>query len=616
MIPPSGATIIEYWARPIGERGGSRHEGGGEGRRRPRAPRRTARPCATGRTGRPARARRDAPRGSPRVLDRHQPAGEVDQSGRRARSCRRGERRLVDGSESGGRRGRRSRHGARARRAVAPADAERRWPTLGGRATSARSVSNVSSSAASSKATQRTWSNSWSWRGEVAAGRLHQEVVDGLVDPGAALDEPYSIESRASVIRTSRPVSSATSRRAVCSTRLAGVRGALGQGPGHGRRVRAGGRRRRADGMPPSIADDDAAGGGGGRGPQARHGAVAALRSPGRPGDRRAASSASRRRARPAAGGRRGRRAAGSRASRRGVGRAALTLGAAQDGQRGARPAGTSRRRAGRDGARGPALEGRTNRAAGRAAYLAAMLCSMGRNGTASGRAVARDRASDASHGPPRSPVQRATRHGERDLALRQRRRTDRTTAGAWAASAARCASSVPDVAAGHRTGQGGRDPERPRVAERLLDRAAVDGQACRPRRGRPRPAQLGDRVEQGDEAAGGQDGRRVVGRPSSPGARRTGVAPTASAISASRSSELVVALDRDRRPVERGDRPLEVGEGDERVERARPASRPPSPARGPRHRAAPLVWIIAWPLYMLELARERRRSRRPGRRG
>ena len=30
-----------------------------------------------------------------------------------------------------------------------------------------------------------------------------------------------------------------------------------------------------------------------------------------------------------------------------------------------------------------------------------------------------------------------------------------------------------------------------------------------------------------------------------------------------------------------------------------RSACRPPSPARAPRHRAAPLVWIIAWPLYI-----------------
>ena len=63
-------------------------------------------------------------------------------------------------------------------------------------------------------------------------------------------------------------------------------------------------------------------------------------------------------------------------------------------------------------------------------------------------------------------------------------------------------------------------------------------------------------------------------------------VAPTASAISASSVGELVVALDRDGRAVERGDGPLGVGERDERMERADLGARRPSPARGPRRRA------------------------------
>ena len=53
------------------------------------------------------------------------------------------------------------------------------------------------------------------------------------------------------------------------------------------------------------------------------------------------------------------------------------------------------------------------------------------------------------------------------------------------------------------------------------------------------------------------------------PGASRTGTAPIASAISRQVRGELVVALDRDRRAVERRERPVEVRERDERVERA-----------------------------------------------
>ena len=61
---------------------------------------------------------------------------------------------------------------------------------------------------------------------------------------------------------------------------------------------------------------------------------------------------------------------------------------------------------------------------------------------------------------------------------------------------------------------------------------------------------------------------------------------------------ELVVALDRDRRPVEGRDRPLRVGERDERMERADLRAGGHRRARGPRRRATPLVWTIAWPLY------------------
>ena len=179
--------------------------------------------------------------------------------------------------------------------------------------------------------------------------------------------------SRASpVIRTSRPVSSSTSRRAVCSRRLARVGRALGERPGP------------AVALPTAaahdepwlarlVADDDPAGGGGGRGPQARHGADAApgrRTAPGRPD--LAHSMVTVGRGRPLAV-RFGQRPAGSPASwpadapaARPPGRAASverTPGAWKDPD-GRRPSRRSLTR----------VEGRTNRAAGRAAYLAAML--------------------------------------------------------------------------------------------------------------------------------------------------------------------------------------------------------------------------------------------------
>ena len=128
----------------------------------------------------------------PAVLDRHQPAGEVDQP-RAERAVRVDERRLertgasavsVTASAAAERRavGVRSRRGARARRSRSttlgrPADErplglegqQRRRLVEGDPAHLVELVVVA---------------------GEVAADRLHQEVVDGLVDPGAPLDEP------------------------------------------------------------------------------------------------------------------------------------------------------------------------------------------------------------------------------------------------------------------------------------------------------------------------------------------------------------------------------------------------------------------------------------------
>ena len=166
----------------------------------------------------------------------------------------------------------------------------------------------------------------------------------------------YSIESRGPVIRTSRPVSSATSRRAVCSRGLAGVGRALGQGPGHGRRVRAGGCRRRG-GDVRLVPDDDAARGRGGGGPQACHGAVAALddgrRRPVRPERAQCIATAGRGRP-PRTMGRAGRgprQRARSRAKGAGI-------GAAQDGLARRARRRTRRRARGRAGARAPGSTG------------------------------------------------------------------------------------------------------------------------------------------------------------------------------------------------------------------------------------------------------------------
>ena len=124
--------------------------------------------------------------------------------------------------------------------------------------------------------------------------------------------------------------------------------------------------------------NDDSAGGCGGRGPQPRHGAVAALdrRSvPARP--ERAQCIAIAGRGRPSVGAPRAGRAEGAPAAAEPGEDAAVR--AAEDGRRGSiaawnEPAARrpSRRSRARD-------DGRTNRAAGRAAYFAAMLSLHGR---------------------------------------------------------------------------------------------------------------------------------------------------------------------------------------------------------------------------------------------
>ena len=159
----------------------------------------------------------------------------------------------------------------------------------GGRrgATSARSVSKVSSVAASSNPIQRTSSNSWSWPPEVAAGGHHQEVVDGLVDARPALDEPV-LDGVEGARRCRRPGRSPRAPRAGRSPRWSRRR--LGVPLGSVQVTPSRSRLRlptTSCGAPADEADDDATGGGGVGLLQARHAGA----TEGRRGPRHASSS-------------------------------------------------------------------------------------------------------------------------------------------------------------------------------------------------------------------------------------------------------------------------------------------------------------------------------------
>ena len=233
----------------------------------------------------------------------------------------------------------------------------------------------------------------------------------------------YSIESSGPVIRTSSPVSSPTSRRAVSSVVSPGLGVPLGRV-----QVRPSRSRRRLPttscGSPGLVSDDDPAGGRGGRGPQARHGAVAALGRrpvPARPERAQCIATSG---PRPAVRGtaRPGRR--GSRASRRAGGPADATSGPRST-------VGAGRRGRNEPAARRPSRRSRARR---RRAH---------ESGRRSGRVL---RGDAVLHGPqwyrvspalqvPRRAVrasaarlrcQRATGLGQVDLPARPRRRTGR----------------------------------------------------------------------------------------------------------------------------------------------------------------------------------------------
>ena len=410
-----------------------------------------------------------------------QPAKSISRAPSAA--CRR-RGRLVDGRLDG----RRSRRGLGSRSSRGGLGAAATPSTSAARATSARSVSNVSIGRRLVEVDPADLVELVVVAGEVAAGRLHEEVVDGLVDARARTGRTSTRWTRAApVIRTSRPVSSATSRRAVSSVvspRSGVPLGSVQVRPSRSRRrlpTTSWGRPASyRTTMPPAEVAVAVL-----RRATAPGGAGTATR-PGAPGagpvhrDQRARIGRSRTR------GRAGRWAApaGAQAGDGPASEPRSTVGARPTAREGrGRRAGPSRRSRAR-------LDGRTNRAAGRAAYLAAMLCSMGRNGSASvgrlqapsSRAVAHGLAVSGASAP-RASARSISRRGGGDVERR-------ATPGAWARERGEVRLERADVAAGHRAGQRGPDAERPGVAQRLLDERAVDRQRRRPRRARrPRPS-------------------------------------------------------------------------------------------------------------------------------
>ena len=167
------------------ERRRVRHERAAQAPRRRRHPRRAARPCATGRTG-PTRSRTRAMLLEDRaVLHRHPPAGEVDHA-RAQRLVAAGEWCLVDDGAGPLRVG----HEARSVRGVAE--------TVGRLSDERRARSRRSArSGASVEVDPADLVELVVVACEVAADGFHHEVVDGLVDPRAGLDERVLDASRA-----------------------------------------------------------------------------------------------------------------------------------------------------------------------------------------------------------------------------------------------------------------------------------------------------------------------------------------------------------------------------------------------------------------------------------
>ena len=192
----------------------------------------------------------------PRVLDRHQPAGEVDQPRAERATCRSRERGLVEHGGSAGSAMARPQtppSGASAAGATGRPDGAGRRPDRRPRrrwATSARSVSKVSRRGGLVERDPADLVELVVVAAKVAAGRLHQEVVDGLVDPGAALDEPVldRVEDVGDPDLETGLLGDLAERGLLAG--LAGVRACPSAGSRSGRRDRGGGRRRRARELP------------------------------------------------------------------------------------------------------------------------------------------------------------------------------------------------------------------------------------------------------------------------------------------------------------------------------------------------------------------------------
>ena len=177
----------------------------------------------------------------------------------------------------------------------------------------------------------------------------------------------------------------------------------------------------------------------------------------------------------------------------------------------------------------------------------------------------------------PRASARSISRRGRGDVQVQRRRGVARAASRGGPRSVPTSPRVIGPVRAA-------RMPERPGVAQRPLDERAVDRQ----RAGlveAGHPAELGDRVEQGDEPAGGQDGGGVVGRlraraRGGPAARRSPRPSRPASPPAGRRPRW--------RPSRRGARRPPAP-----CRRTRPADgtrrsgcRPPSPGRGPPRRA------------------------------
>ena len=352
--------------------------------------------------------------------------------------------------------------------------------------------------------------------GEVAAGRLHQEVVDGLVDARPRLDEPVLDR----VERAGDPDLEAgllARPRGGRSPRASRRRSGVPLGSVQVRPSRS--RRRLPDdepGLARLVANDDPAGGGGGRGPQAGHGADAA---PGRravPGRPDLAHSmvtvgpdAGRSPAPSTTAGWIARQLARSRASgatsgpRSTVGADAGRL--ERPGRAEAEPA--LPRRASTGGRIGPPGGPRTW----------PRCCDPWEAMVPVQDGLARP-SRRPTHLPRRPPVPGRHASSARSISRRAAATYSSSTPGACARSVSRWRGQRPDVAPGHRPGQRGPDAERPGVAERPLDERSVDRQrAGLVEARRPGPAR---RSRRGARRSRRRPGPPPRGRPPSSPAR------------------------------------------------------------------------------------------------